>query len=82
MGFTRLLDILVLIQFQLNLSQMSSRYANRSQVAPGYPKHVIPVVLILLTSVEEGLVVEVQNLEEDEGVWVQQQMSRIVDVEF
>ena len=66
----------------MNFAQVGPGDADWSQEGPGYPEHVVFIELFFAISVEECLVVEVEDFEEEYGVGVEQQMSWIVYVEF
>ena len=69
-------------ELKLNFAQVGSGDSDWSQEGPGYPEHVVFVELFLAVSVEQCLVVEVEDFEEEYGVGVEQQMSWVVYVEF
>ena len=69
-------------ELELNFAQVGFGDTNRAQEGPGYPEHVVSVELFLAVSVEECLVVEVEDFEEENGVGVEQQMCGVVYVEF
>jgi hypothetical protein len=81
-GLGALRDVLVGVELELDLAEMGFGHAHRSKETPGHSEHVVAIVLTFVVAVEECLVVEVQDFEEEESVGVEQEVSRVVDIEF
>ena len=74
--------VLVGVELELDLAEVRLGHARRPQEAPGHPVQVVAIVLLLVRFVEQGLVVEVEDLEQEEGVRGEQLLRRVVYVEF
>lgn len=71
-GFVGLLIEFIVVKFELNLADMGLGNPYRPQEAPSHAKQIVAVVLVLFVAKDQGLVVKVQDFEQNDGVGVEE----------
>lgn len=63
-------------------TEMCLRQANRSQKAPGHAIKIVAVVAVLFVSIEQCLMIEIQDLEQKHCIGVHEFLGGVVDEEL